>query len=71
MTIFQQRFVYGNRDSSLIRHLKTVLGEDEWERVLQGTEVTNALSSEELLMQLSVEKPVLKLENDPDDEEEL
>uniref|UniRef100_A0A915BFY7 C2H2-type domain-containing protein n=1 Tax=Parascaris univalens TaxID=6257 RepID=A0A915BFY7_PARUN len=54
-----------NRKDNLLRHKKTHLAN------ALGTEVTNALSSEELLMQLSVEKPILKLENDPDDEEEL
>lgn len=54
-----------NRKDNLLRHKKTHLAN------ALGPEVTSALSSDDFLLQLGAEKPIIKLENEQEEEEEL
>lgn len=54
-----------NRKDNLLRHKKTHLAN------ALGPDVTSALSSDDFLLQLGTDKPILKLENEPEEEEEL
>uniref|UniRef100_A0A158R662 C2H2-type domain-containing protein n=1 Tax=Syphacia muris TaxID=451379 RepID=A0A158R662_9BILA len=68
-----------NRKDNLLRHKKThstpmdrflLLTNDLKAKKFQGTDMSNALSTD-FLLQLSAEKPIIKIDNEQEEEEEL